>query len=67
MDNKAKSITEKEKDKHAFVIAPIGKEGSSERRRIDGIIKALLTPILQDIGFKPIASHEIDDSGSITS
>jgi len=56
---------EEKKEKIAFIISQIGKEGSADRRRIDGIIRVLLAPVLEELDYKPLASHEIDDSGSI--
>jgi len=55
-----------EEEKKAFIIAPLGPEGSDIRRRINGIIKVLLIPVLEKFKLKPLPSHEIDESGSIT-
>lgn len=56
---------EEEKEKIAFIIARIGDAGSPERRRIDGLLKALFEPVLKNLGFKPLPSHRIAEPGSI--
>jgi hypothetical protein len=52
--------------KECFVIGPIGSSGSSTRRNTDGLIDAAIGPVLEDLGFKMIVPHRIDESGSIT-
>ena len=49
----------------AFIISQIGAEGSKDRRRIDGLIRALIRPVLDNFNFRTLPSHEIDESGSI--
>lgn len=48
-----------------FVIAPIGEEGSVERKRTDGLLRSI-RPILKSYGIKVVAAHEIPEPGSIT-
>ncbi len=48
-----------------FVIAPINKEGSHERRKINDLIETIFKPILSD--FEVEISHQISTIGLITS
>lgn len=52
--------------KSCFIITPIGSAGSAVRRKTDGIIEEVIEPILDEIGYKIIVSHRIDESGSVT-
>ena len=61
-DHKKKSA----EDKTAFIIAMIGVVNSRERRRIDGLIDLLIDPVLKEFDLSAVASHRIDESGSIT-
>jgi hypothetical protein len=53
-------------DKKAFVIMPIGPKDSEIRRHSEGILRAVIRPELQKLGFETTAAHEMNDSGSIT-
>jgi hypothetical protein len=50
-----------------FVIAPIGEAGSQTRRDIDGLMKLVIRPVLSECECSAIISHQISDTGSITS
>ena len=52
--------------KKGFVIAPIGKDDSLERKRLDTIIENVLTPVLKDT-YEITAAHQIKEPGVITS
>jgi hypothetical protein len=54
------------KEKVCFIISPLGSGDSETRRKADGLINAVLKPVLVSAGFKVIAPHEIDIPGSIT-
>ncbi|PUA40088.1 hypothetical protein C8Z91_06215 [Paenibacillus elgii] len=55
-------------DKKVFIITPIGSNDSSIRRATDGLIDAVLIPVLTEHGFKVdnvLVSHRMSDVGSI--
>lgn len=52
--------------KTCFIITPIGSTGSAIRRKTDGIIEEVIEPILDELGYKIVVSHRIDESGSVT-
>lgn len=49
-----------------FVIAPIGDRDSQVRRSTDGLLKAVIEPALDELGFDVEAPHEMSSPGSIT-
>lgn len=52
--------------KKCFIVTPIGGDNSTTRRSADGLIKAVIKPIIEEMGYKVYVAHEIDDGGSIT-
>lgn len=52
--------------RQAFVITPIGSPNSDVRRATDGLMRAVIRPVLVGRGFAVKAAHEMDDAGSIT-
>jgi len=53
-------------NKTCFIISPLGKDNSETRRKADGLINAVIRPILSDLNFKVVAPHDIATPGSIT-
>jgi len=50
-----------------FVITPIGNDGDPIRRHIDGIIDAVIKPVLgEKLNYDVIAAHNICEPGTIT-
>lgn len=56
----------KEKLKTCFVITPIGPDESLIRRKADGVIDAVINPILEKKGYNVIVAHRMNENGSIT-
>lgn len=52
--------------KKAFVVTPIGSNGTSIRRSTDGLISAVLQPLLSKLGYEVEASHTDNDQGMIS-
>lgn len=55
-------------DKTCFIITPVGANLTPIRRAADGLISAVIKPVLKEMGFSGIhVPHELPDPGSITS
>lgn len=52
--------------KTCFVIAPIGHEGSETRERSDKILKHVVKPVAENLGYVAVRADEIDEPGIIT-
>ena len=53
-------------DKKCFIITPIGGNSSDIRRKADGVIETVITPLLEKLDFSDVkAAHQINLSGSI--
>jgi hypothetical protein len=57
---------EPEKTKTCFFITPIGEESSPIRRTTEGLLRAVIRPTLEELGYKVVAAHQIPNPGSIT-
>lgn len=52
--------------KSCFVIAPIGEEGSETRNNSDQILRHIIRPTAELLGYSAMRADEIADSGLIT-
>lgn len=52
--------------KTAFFITPLGSDDSTVRRNTNGVINAVIRPVLKKHDISLIPPHEIDDPGNIT-
>lgn len=52
--------------KKCFIVTPIGSDASPTRRAADGLINAVMKPVLEKMGFETYVAHEIASPGSIT-
>ena len=50
-----------------FVITPIGNQGTDIRKKAEGVISAVITPILEELNFEIFVPHKMTNPGSITS
>lgn len=55
-----------EKKKRCFIITPIGEPESEIRKKADGVINAVVKPIVEQFGYDLICPHEMAKNGSIT-
>ncbi len=55
-----------EPTKRCFVICPLGDDISLTRRKSDGLLKSVIKPTIEELGYSVTAPHEIDQTGSIT-
>ena len=53
--------------KHCFIIGPIGEDGSDIRKRSDQLLKHVITPSVESLGYAPIRADKISEPGLITS
>ncbi len=52
--------------KKCFIITPIGNPESEIRKKADGVINAVIKPVVESMGYETIPPHEMTKSGSIT-
>lgn len=60
-------MTKNEKAKKCFVIAPIGDAESEIRRRSNQILKHIIKPIADELGYDAVRADDISEPGIITS
>lgn len=53
-------------DKICFVIAPIGEEDTSERKRSDEVLKYVISPVAEQQGYRAVRADNISLPGVIT-
>lgn len=66
MAKKESDVDEIVELKSCFIITPIGQKGSETYVKTEGLINAVLEPVLKEFGFKPVPAHKIEVTGSIT-
>ncbi|WP_312729736.1 hypothetical protein [Enterococcus sp.] len=64
LHSKEKELLKNSKDK-CFIVTPIGKDNSDERRFAEGITEAVLIPVLNEYKMEVVVAHKISQSGSI--
>jgi hypothetical protein len=52
--------------KKCFIITPIGSDDSLIRRHADGVIDAVIEPILEQMDYEVTVAHRMSEGGSIT-
>lgn len=62
-DNTAEVL--KTNQKKCFIITPLGEEKSETRRRADGVIDAVICPVLESLNIDVVKPHGISTPGSI--
>lgn len=53
-------------DKVCFIITPIGADDSQERKHADAVLKHLIEPVLEKVGFQAVRADKISKPGIIT-
>jgi hypothetical protein len=62
-------VTEQEQtdfEHECFFISPIGKEGSDERKRSDGVLEAVVKPAAGEFGLTALRADHITEGGHVT-
>lgn len=64
MDTKNEKV--ESSPKRCFLITPIGEPNSQIRRKADGVIEAVIKPVMEELNFDLIVPHKMSNPGSIT-
>lgn len=54
------------KKKTCFIACPIGSADSDERKRSDGILRHILKPVLDELGYETVRADQMQSAGRIT-
>lgn len=65
IDEKHTQVIDDENLEECFIITPIGTTNSETFQKTTGLIKAIIDPVLNKLGFKANPAHYIFDPGSI--
>lgn len=52
--------------KMCFVVTPIGEEDSEERKHANMVLRSVIEPVTEELGFKAVRADNIDRAGIIT-
>jgi hypothetical protein len=55
----------KRSSKTCFVACPLDEDGTPVRTRTEGVLKYLIRPVLEDLGYNVVAPHEVQSPGDI--
>lgn len=66
MDDKENNSKKGDMKKKCFIITPIGSEGSDIRKKAEGVIDAVINPVLRSMDYDIHIPHKMDNPGSIT-
>lgn len=66
MDDKENNSKECDMKKKCFIITPIGSEGSDIRKKAEGVIDAVINPVLRNMDYDIYIPHKMNNPGSIT-
>jgi hypothetical protein len=53
-------------EQECFFIAPIGKDGSEERNRSDGVLEFIVARAAQELGLRAVRADQLAEPGQIT-
>ncbi len=53
-------------DSVCFLVSPIGEDGSDERKRADGVRKAIVEPAATKLGLAVVRADDVSEPGTIT-
>ena len=66
MDDKENNTKKSDMKKKCFIITPIGSEGSDIRKKAEGVIDAVINPVLSSMDYDIYVPHKMNNPGSIT-
>lgn len=66
MDDKGNNSKKGDMRKKCFIITPIGSEGSDIRKKAEGVIDAVINPVLRSMDYDIYIPHKMNNPGSIT-
>lgn len=61
-----KTKAKETENNNCFIINPIGPVNSEKRNKTEGLLNAVITPVLDALKLNQVVAHRISESGSIT-